>query len=425
MALKKRTKIILILIGVLILGIVLFYDFSSDRALTKEITPLYTIEDPQFVRSMSHLLGTQLIQGNRAQTLVNGQEFFPAMLEAIASAKKSICMETYIYWSGEVGSRFSKALAERSRAGVKVHLLLDFIGSSKIDEAYTKEMEQAGVEIVQYNSLPWFSLSRVNNRTHRKILVVDGKVGFTGGAGIADIWLGNADTEEHWRDTHYRFEGPVVSQMVAVFMDNWLSSKGELLHGDAYFPVIDPVGPELAQVFKSSPRDGSETARLMYLLTIASAKKNILMSNAYFVPDDLSVRMFVAAAKRGVKIQIIAPGKITDTKIVRAASRSKWGELLEAGVEFFEYQPTMYHCKVMVADDLWASVGSTNFDNRSFRLNDEVNLNVYDREFALRQVQVFQEDLKKSKQVTFEQWKNRPKSEKFKEWLAGLLQHQL
>ena len=425
MALKKSIKIILILVGILFAGIVLFYDFSSDRALTKEIAPLYPIEDPRFVRSMSHLLGTQLIQGNRTETLINGKEFFPSMLQAIQSAQKSICMETYIYWSGEVGSRFAKALAERARAGVKVHLLLDFIGSSKIDEAYLNEMEQAGVEIVQYNSLPWFSLSRVNNRTHRKILVVDGKIGFTGGAGIADIWLGDADSKEHWRDTHYRFEGPVVSQMVAAFMDNWLSSKGELLHGDAYFPPLDPVGQELSQVFKSSPRDGSETARLMYLLTIASAKKNILMSNAYFVPDDLSVRMFVAAAKRGVKIQIIAPGKITDTKIVRAASRSRWGELLEAGVEFFEYQPTMYHCKVMVADDLWASVGSTNFDNRSFRLNDEVNLNVYDKEFALRQVQVFQEDLKKTKKVTFEEWKNRPKSEKFKEWLAGLLRHQL
>ena len=425
MALKKRTKVILLLIGLLLLGIVLFYDFSSDRALTEEVAHLYPIEDPRFVRSMGHLLGTQLIQGNRTETLINGQEFFPSMLEAIASAKNSICMETYIYWSGEVGRQFTKALAEQARAGVKVHLLLDFIGSAKIDEAYLNEMEQAGVEIVQYNSLPWFSLSRVNNRTHRKILVVDGKIGFTGGAGIADIWLGDADSKEHWRDTHYRFEGPVVSQMVAAFMDNWLSSKGELLHGDEYFPPLELAGSELGQVFKSSPRDGSETARLMYLLTIASANKNILMSNAYFVPDDLSVKMFVAAAKRGVKIQIIAPGKITDTKLVRAASRSRWGELLEAGVEFFEYQPTMYHCKVMVADDLWSSVGSTNFDNRSFRLNDEVNLNIYDREFALRQVQVFQEDLKKSKQITFEQWKNRPKSEKFKEWLAGLLRHQL
>jgi cardiolipin synthase len=425
MALKKRTKIIIVVLLAAFLGVVLFYDFSSDRALTEEIQPLYAIEDPRFVRSMNQLLGAPLIQGNRTQTLINGEEFFPAMLEAITAAEKSICMETYIYWSGQVGRRFTDAFAERARAGVRVHLLLDFIGSSKIDDAYLEQMKQAGVEVVQYNSLPWFSLQRVNNRTHRKILVVDGKIGFTGGAGIADIWMGDADSPEHWRDTHYRFEGPVVSQMVAAFMDNWLTSRGELLHGDAYFPPIEPAGPELAQVFKSSPRDGSETARLMYLLTIASARKNILMSNAYFVPDDLSVKMLAAAAKRGVKIQIITPGKITDTKIVRAASRSRWGELLEAGVEFYEYQPTMFHCKVMVVDDLWTSVGSTNFDNRSFRLNDEVNLNVYDREFAMKQVQDFQEDLKKTRKITLQEWNNRPAWDKFKDWLAGLLKHQL
>jgi cardiolipin synthase len=425
MALKKRTKVLIVLGVLLLLGVVVFHDFSSDRALTKEIPHLYAIEDPQFVRSMNSLLGPQLVEGNRTQTLLNGVEIFPSMLEAIRSAEKSICMETYIYWSGEVGRQFTDAMAERARAGVKTHVLLDFIGSAKIDDAYIEQMKQAGVEVVEYNAIPWFSLSRINNRTHRKILVVDGKIGFTGGVGVADIWLGNADSPEHWRDTHYRFEGPVVSQMMAAFNDNWLASRGALLHGDDYFPELTPAGPERAQVFKSSPRDGSETARLMYLLTIASARKNILMSNAYFVPDDLSVRMFVSAAKRGVKIQIIAPGKITDTKIVRAASRSRWGEMLEAGVEFFEYQPTMFHCKVLVADDLWTTVGSTNFDNRSFRLNDEANLNVYDRDFALRQVAVFQEDLKKSRQITLEEWKNRPWIDKFKDWLAGLLKHQL
>ena len=425
MGLRKGTKIVLIVLGAIFVVVLLFYDFSSDRALTKEIHSLYAVEDPRFVRSMNFLLGPGLVDGNRTQTLLNGKEIFPAMLDAIGSAKKSICFETYIYWSGEVGRRFTDALCLKAKDGVRVHLLLDFIGSTKIDKIYLKQMEAAGVEVVRYNSLPWFSLSRINNRTHRKILVVDGTIGFTGGAGVADIWLGDADSKEHWRDTHYRFEGPAVSQMQSVFNDNWLSSRGELLHGDAYFPPQQKAGPELAQVFRSSPRDGSETARLMYLLSIASAKKQILMSNAYFVPDELSVKTFVSAAKRGVKIQIITPGKITDTKIVRAASRSKWGDLLKAGVEFYEFQPTMFHCKVMIVDSLWTSVGSTNFDNRSFRLNDEVNLNVYDREFAFRQEKDFLEDLKKSEKVTYEKWKNRPRSEKFKEWLAGLLHHQL
>ena len=425
MALEKRTKIILVILGTLFLCVVLFYDFSSDRALVEEIKPLYAVEDQRFLRSINYLLGPSLLEGNHVETLLNGVEYFPSMLQAIDAAKETITFETYIYWSGEIGRKFTTALSKKAQSGVKVHLLIDFVGSSKIDKDFLKEMDRAGVEVVKYNALPWFSLSRVNNRTHRKILVVDGKIGFTGGAGVADHWLGNADSPDHWRDTQYRFEGPVVGQMQAVFMDNWLSSKGVLLHGDAYFPPLEKKGDQLAQVFKSSPRDGSESARLMYLLSIASARKNIFMSNAYFVPDDLSVRTLVSAAKRGVKIKIIAPGKITDTKLVRAASRSRWGELLQAGVEFFEYQPTMFHCKVMVVDDLWSSVGSTNFDNRSFRLNDEVNLNVYDREFALEQVKDFQNDLKKSKQITYEEWKNRPLLEKFKDWMAGLLKHQL
>ena len=425
MGLRKRTKVILIIFGVIFAAVVLFYDFSSDRELTKEIAPLYAVDDPRFVRSMNFLLGPGLVDGNRTETLLNGVEIFPAMLEAIKGAQKSICMETYIYWSGEVGRRFSEALAAKAREGVPVRLLLDFVGSAKIDDESVKLMEDAGVKVVQYNALPWFSISRVNNRTHRKILVVDGKIGFTGGAGIADIWLGDADSKEHWRDSHYKFEGPAVGQMVSVFNDNWLSSTGELLHGDAYYPVPEKVGPHLAQVFRSSPRDGSETARLMYLLSIAAARKKILMSNAYFVPDELSVKTLLSAAKRGVKIQIITPGEITDTKLVRAASRSRWGELLKAGVEFYEYQPTMFHCKVMVVDDLWTTVGSTNFDNRSFRLNDEVNLNVYDREFALEQAKDFQVDLSKSSQITYEAWENRPRTEKFKDWLAGLLKHQL
>jgi cardiolipin synthase len=213
--------------------------------------------------------------------------------------------------------------------------------------------------------------------------------------------------------------------MQAAFIDNWLATRGELLHGEEYFPQPDAAGSYLAQAFKSSPREGSEATRLVYLLSIASARKRILMSNAYFVPDDLSVKMFISAAKRGVKIRIIAPGKITDTQLVRAASRSKWGDLLKAGVEFYEYRPTMFHCKVMVVDGIWSSVGSTNFDNRSFRLNDEANLNVYDREFAMVQEKDFEEDLSKSKKITLQDWEKRPVTEKLKEWIAGLLEHQL
>jgi cardiolipin synthase A/B len=424
MSLKKRTKFLLILCAIAFLGVLVFYDFSSDRALTHEIQVDYSVEDPQFFRAMNNLLGPCLVDGNKVDTLINGKEIFPAMLEAIHSAKKSITFETYIYWSGEVGQQFTDALSERARSGVKVRLLLDWVGA-KISRKNMEEMKHAGVEIQEYNPLPWYTLSRLNNRTHRKILVVDGKIGFTGGVGVADHWLGDAENKDHWRDTHFRFEGPVVAQMQSAFTDNWLTTAGKLLQGDDYFPPLQKTGDQYAQVFKSSPTDGSETARLMYLFSIACARKSIYMSNAYFVPDDLAIKLFVAAAHRGVHVEIITPGKITDTKFVRAASRDRWGELLKAGVKFYEYQPTMYHCKVMVVDGIWSSVGSTNFDNRSFRLNDEVNLNVYDRNFAQRQIQDFLHDRTKSDQVTLQEWENRSIWEKTKEFLTGLLHHQL
>jgi cardiolipin synthase len=425
MPFKKGTKVFLVLLAIAIVVVLVFYDFASDKALEKEIVCEYGVHDPEFVRVMNYVLGPSIVDGGKIETLLNGDEVFPAMLKAINEAKKTITFETYIYWSGKVGREFTDALSKKAREGLKVHVLLDWVGSGKMQKDLLEEMESAGVQVVRYHEVSWYTLQKLNNRTHRKIMIVDGKVGFTGGIGVADHWLGDAQSKEHWRDTHYRFEGPSVEQMQSVFNENWIELRGELLHGNDYFPAVEKAGNLKTQVFKSSPEDGSESARLMYLLSIAAARKNILMSNAYFVPDDLSVKHLVSAAKRGVKIQIIAPGAITDTSFVRSASRSRWGELLKAGVEFYEYQPTMFHCKVMTVDDIWSSVGSTNFDNRSFRLNDEVNLNVYDVDFAREQNEIFKQDLAKSRKITYEEWKNRPFMEKFKEWAAGLLRHQL
>lgn len=366
-----------------------------------------------------------MLPGNKTQTLLNGDQVFPSMLEAIRNAKRTITFETYIYWSGEIGKAFTAALSERAKAGVKIHVLLDWLGSNKIDEEQLKEMQSAGAQVVQYNALKWYNFFQINNRTYRKILVVDGRIGFTGGLGVADHWLGNARNKNEWRDTHYRVEGPVVGQLQSAFMDNWLESTGFLLQGNDYFPEINEAGKKLAQAVISSPQEADEHAYMMYMLSIACAEKEILISNAYFVPDDYSVEMLVDATKRGVKIRIIAPGKVTDTKFVRNASRARWGALLQAGVEFYEYQPTMYHCKVMVIDGLWSSVGSTNFDNRSFKLNDEINLNVYNKEFAAEQIKDFYQDVAKSKRITYEQWSHRPLWEKIKEYLAGLFHIQL
>ena len=404
----------------------LVLNFSSgERKLEEQIQREYSLSDAQYQRALGVLLGPPILPGNRFEALYNGDQIFPAMLAAIRSARQSITFETYIYWSGEIGKAFADALSERARAGVKVHVLLDWVGSSKIEQAFLTEMESAGVEIRKFHKPSWYDIARLNNRTHRKLLVVDGRVGFTGGVGIAPEWTGHAEDPTHWRDSHFRVDGPAVAQMQGVFMDNWIKASGDVLHGERYFPALAEAGNGRAQVFSSSPSGGSESMRLMYLLSIAAASKSIDLSSAYFVPDELTVNTFVAAMRRGVRVRIITPGPIMDSQTVRAASRASWGPLLAAGAQMSEYQPTMFHCKVFTVDGLLVSVGSTNFDNRSFRLNDEANLNIYDADFAAAQTVQFEADLKQSKRITLEDWQNRPLREKAMERLASLLAIQL
>ena len=385
----------------------------------------YSTGDSQFVRVMGNLLGPPMVQGNAVTTLLNGDQVFPAMLEAIRGARRSIDFETYIYWSGQVGREFGEALSERARAGVPTHLLIDWLGSTKADESILDAMRKAGVEIVRYRPLRWYSVDRINHRTHRKLLVVDGRIGFTGGVGIADQWLGHAQDKKHWRDSHFRVEGPVVAQLQAAFLDNWIEAEGHVLDGEAYFPQLRPAGSDFAQAFRSAPGEGSASMRLMYLLAIAAAARSIRIANAYFVPDSQAAAMLVEARGRGVEVEIIVPGPVLDAQIVRRASRAMWGPLLRAGVRIYEYQPTMYHPKVMVVDDIWTSVGSTNFDDRSFRLNDEANLNVLDPEFGREQARIFAEDKGRARQVTLEAWRKRPLGERLQERWASLVRSQL
>jgi cardiolipin synthase len=398
---------------------------SGEKKIDPHIVPRYGVEDPQFARSMGNLLGPPVLGDNRVEELRNGEQIFPAMLAAINAAERTINFETYIYWSGEVGRRFSEALAAKARAGVKVYVLLDWVGSSQLDDDLLGTMKSAGVEIEKYHQPGLFNLTTMNNRTHRKLLVLDGKVGFTGGVGIADKWDGAADSVDHWRDSHYRLEGPAVAQMQAAFMDNWLKTHSEVPHDEAYFPPLAPAGTSRAQVFKSSPAEGSASARLMYLLSIAAATRSVHIANSYFVPDASAVEALVEARRRGVRVEIIVPGEHIDTEITRKASKSRWGALLEAGVEIYEYGPTMFHCKAMVVDGAWVSVGSTNFDSRSFRLNDEANLNVLDAAFAAQTLESFEADKAKSKRITLAAWQARPFTEKATEFLAGLLRAQL
>jgi cardiolipin synthase len=402
------------------------YNFTGgETKIERRIEQLHTINEPQFRHELGVLLGPQFVGGNRHRVLLNGDEIFPAMLGAIRAATTTITFESYIYWSGDIGSEFAQAFAERARSGVKVHVLLDWIGSAKMDQRLLDEMKTAGVQIHKFHPPHWSHLAHLNNRTHRKLLVVDGGIGFTGGVGIAPQWTGNAQDPEHWRDTHFQVEGPVVAQMQAVFLDNWIKVSGEVLHGPAYFPPLAEVGSSPAQMFSSSPSGSSERMQLMYLLSITAASRSIDLSAAYFVPDDLTSNALVAAMKRGVKLRIVVPGPHMDVDIVRSASRAQWGPLLAAGALIAEYQPTMYHCKVMIVDGLLVSVGSTNFDNRSFQLNDEATLNILDAEFAAQQTQIFEDDLRLSRTVSLAQWRARPWQERLAERFASMIGSQL
>lgn len=419
---SKKNKFLVILgsVAATLLVVLLALNLTlGDKKVHEDIPRLYSVADPQFERTMGVLMGPAILGGNRTQALVNGSEIFPSMLQAIRGAQKTINFETYIYWSEAIGKEFADAFAERARAGVKVHVLIDWVGSSKMEQSYLDEMEQAGVEVRKYHPLKWYNLARINNRTHRKLLVVDGKIGFTGGVGIAGQWTGNAQDPDHWRDMHYRVEGPVVAQMQAVLIDNWIKTTGKVLDGPDYFPELKAVGNDHAQMFSSSPQGGSESMRLMYMLSLTAAQRSIHLSISYFVPDDMTRQILIDAARRGVKVQIIVPGKFMDVDVVRRSSRSMWGDLLKAGVEIYEYEPTMYHCKVMIVDGQMVSVGSTNFDDRSFRMNDEANLNIYSAQFAASQIDVFNEDLRHARRISYTEWKNRPFSEKVHEHLAG------
>lgn len=385
----------------------------------------FAVSDLAFLQTMHALTGAPMSPGNRTEILRNGVQIFPSMLSAIRAARKTINLEFYIYWDGEVGRMFAEALAERARAGVAVKVILDAVGSATMSQSLIDFMQRNGIDLEWYHPLRWYTLSRFNHRTHRKLLIVDGRVGFSGGVGIADEWLGDADSKEHWRDTVVRVEGPVVTQMQFAFMDNWVKSRGELLTGLDYFPQVEPAGEHLTQVIKSSPSEGVSTVKLMYIVSIVSATKSISISNAYFVPDRDTIRALEGAVRRGVDVRVIVPGEEVDVPIVRQAARWHYEQLLRTGIRIFEYHPTMMHAKTMVVDGLWTTIGSSNFDDRSFRLNDEVNVNVYDAGIAAQMEAMFFDDLKKSEEITLRKWFRRPKFARVKEWLADRLKPQL
>lgn len=422
--LLRTLSVLLIVLATAIAVLLVFNLGLGDQQVDTPIEHTYSIEDPEFRHTMGRLLGPGLVEGNSIETLINGEEIFPAMLAAIRSAQKTITLETYIFYPGKTARQFADALNERARHGVQVHVLLDWIGGQVRDDV-AERMEDSGVHLRWYHAPRLTTLPIMNNRTHRKILVVDGKTGFIGGVDIGDKWRGDAEKPTHWRDTHFRITGPAVGQLQAAFMDNWLQTTGEVLAGPKYFPDLAPQGKLPAQVFTSSSGGGAESMQLMYLMSIAAARKSIHLASAYFIPDEVSTQQLIDAAKRGVKVQVIVPGDEIDWAVVRHASRHTWGPLLEAGVEIYEYQPARYHVKLLVVDGAWTSAGSSNFDPRSFAINDEANLNVYSPAFARTQIEIFNRDLRQSRRITLEEWRARSLWTKLLDQASALLSPQL
>ena len=347
------------------------------------------------------------------------------MLEAIGKAEASITIEAYIYWSGQIGLAFARALAAKSKAGVNVKILLDAIGSASIGEEILQTLEDGQCQLAWYNPIHWYSLGRFNHRTHRKSLIVDGKVGFTGGAGIADHWLGNAEDPRHWRDIQIRVEGPAVVPLQTGFAQNWLQTTGELISGPLYFPALVPAGPLNVQTIMSSPEAGASTVRIIYYLSIICARRSIFIANPYFIPDQAAIDTLIEAKQRGVDVRIMVSGINNDNWLARHNSVRLFGRLLEAGIEIHEYNRTMLHHKTMVVDDIWATVGTTNFDNRSFAHNEETNVCVYDREVARVLRQVFMADLEACARVELRTWRRRGLWAKTQEVIASVLQEQI
>lgn len=424
--LRRRWKLVLASVVAGGLAMLLARNFSTpEKALASLVPHTHALTDAQFQREMGVLLGPAVLPGNRITALQDGDEIFPDMLAAIAGARRSITFETYIYWSGTVGQQFADALAERARAGVSVLVTIDWLGSVKMDDALLQQMRQAGVLVERYRPLNWYNLDRINKRTHRKLLVVDGRIGYTGGVGIADQWNGKAQDPDHWRDSHFRIEGPVVAQLQAAFNDNWIKMTGTTLSGEAYFPPLASAGRSPAHLFLASPQGGSQSRHLMYLMGITAATASIDLEASYFVPDALLIQALLEARRRGVAIRILVPGEHIDSDTVRLSSRADWGPLLAAGIQIAEYQPTMLHVKMLIIDNLLVSVGSTNFDIRSFRLNDEASLNVYDPEFATAMTAVFERDWAHGRVYGLAMWENRPLREKFMQTVVAPLKSQL
>ena len=385
------------------------------------------LNSEQFIRTLTAITDGQYGDSSNIDVLTNGENYYTAELEAVKAARSSINLEAYIFVGGDVTKKFLEAMEERARNGVQVRLVTDAIGSKSLRDEEIEKFREAGGKFARYMPLKWYTWPRINNRTHRELLIVDGRVAFVGGSGWADHWLMPKDRDkQRWRDTMVRVEGPAVTGVQSSFSENWLEATGEVLTNREMFPFEPGKGDSRAVVVRSSPTTGRSTsARVLFQTLLASATKRIYITTPYFLPDRSITDELVRAKKeRGVDVRIITPGPGTDHMLTRRSSRRLFGPLLEAGAHIYEYQPTMIHAKVLLIDSQWAVVGSTNIDPRSFSLNDEVNLATPDPRVAQRLEQDFYNDLKQSREVNLQEWKNRKFTERIHELFGGLIERQ-
>jgi cardiolipin synthase A/B len=384
------------------------------------------VGDERFLHAAEVLTGAPVSYGNDVELLINGDQIFPAYLDAIRAAEETVNLLTYAYWRGDIADQVAQTLRERARVGVECNVIIDAVGAAKMDRTLVNEMREDGVTVCYFRPPKPYAVRRLQYRTHRKLLIVDGRVGFTGGVGIAEEWTGNAQDPDHWRDTHVRVRGPVVRGLQGAFAESWLECTGHVLAGERYLPDLEEVdGGGAMQVMRSSATVGDTNAEALYFLALAAAKEQVELTAAYFVPRPPFTTALVEAAERGARVRILVPGSHIDKRFVRTAGRASYDALVEAGVELYEYCPTMLHAKALVIDGLWSSVGSVNFDNRSFQLHDEVTLCVQSERFAGELHDQFERDLEVSERIEPGAWKNRPRRQRAREAVTKYARREL
>lgn len=382
-------------------------------------------DSDRFLEILEALTDAGLNRTGDLEVLTNGASFYPAELDAIRAARQSVNLEAYIFQKSGIARQYLEALTERARAGVHVNVVLDAFGSAGTGSSFFKPLLEAGGKVNWYNSPRWYRLMHLDNRTHRELMIVDGRIGFIGGAGIADQWYSGTNGQPRWRDSAVRVEGEAVYNLQSTFAENWLAASGELLTGEAYFPRIQNDHPLISLVVNSTPTVGGATrARILFQLLLASARHSISITTPYFLPDKSLMQELCNAVEHGLRVRILVPGRKSDHMVTRSTSRAGYGALLKAGAEVYEYHPAMIHAKVLCVDGLWAVVGSTNFDNRSFGINDEVNFAVRDAAVATRFENDMALDLDQSRRVSLEEWNHRSLAERATELIGMVFERQ-